>query len=211
LIRNVGEPVKPRAAASCSSPTTVIWNPWVSSPDWLSADRNKAAAGASFGQWGTTSKSMSTTSSSAAPSVGRERPGNWVNRPWVDRWSCWPGVGRTRFRFQNVCVEGDPVHDRGDQPWVGEHRGPRSKSTSVSAPGSWVCGTFDLDGHQTQLRPARATYRDTVDSDTTAWCSATSRWHSRRAVCRCLRGTSRSASNQKSMNPSPVVQRRPRL
>jgi hypothetical protein len=57
----------------------------------------------------------------------------------------------------------------------------------------------DLHLVQAQLGARRATYRDTVTSATLAPCSATSRCQIRRAVCRCLRGTSRSASSHPSI------------
>jgi hypothetical protein len=45
----------------------------------------------------------------------------------------------------------------------------------------------------------RATYRETVTSATPAPCPATSRCQMRRAVCRCLGGTSRSATSHPSI------------
>jgi hypothetical protein len=70
------------------------------------------------------------------------------------------------------------------------------KSTSASAPGRWVCGTA------TRLRSVpisifrSCTNARIVDSDTRAPCSSSNRCHTRRAVCRCFRGSDRSASNQ---------------
>ncbi len=72
------------------------------------------------------------------------------------------------------------------------------KSTSASAPGSCACGTITSVLSRPSSARRRATYRDTVTSATPAPCSATSRCQTRRAVCRCLRGTSRSASSHPS-------------
>jgi hypothetical protein len=69
----------------------------------------------------------------------------------------------------------------------------------ASAPGSWVCGMHTSTWTRSSSTRRRATYRDTVTSDTTAPCSATRRCHTRRAVCRCLRCTSLSEISQASM------------
>jgi hypothetical protein len=74
-----------------------------------------------------------------------------------------------------------------------------SKSTSASAPGSRACGTDTSTRASPSSTLRRATYRHTVTSASVASCSVTRRCYTRRAVCRCLRGTTRSASSQESM------------
>src|SRR5437588_3139348 len=73
------------------------------------------------------------------------------------------------------------------------------KSTSASVPGRWAWGTITSTPFRPSSTRRRATYRDTVTSASAAPCSATSRCQIRRAVCRCLRGSSRSAINQPSI------------
>ena len=70
-------------------------------------------------------------------------------------------------------------------------RRPMWKATYASPPGSWTRTMTSRLSRPSSAR-RRATYRDTVTSATPAPCSATSRCQTRRAVCRCLRGTSRS-------------------
>ena len=73
------------------------------------------------------------------------------------------------------------------------------KPHRASAPGACACGTVTCTLSRPSSARRRATYRDTVTSATLAPCSATSRCQTRRAVCRCLRGTSRSASSHSSI------------
>jgi len=73
------------------------------------------------------------------------------------------------------------------------------KSTSASAPGAWVCGTATSAGVPTSSRRIFATAWVTVDSARVAPCSSTSRCQTRRAVWRCLRGASRSATSHALM------------
>ena len=73
------------------------------------------------------------------------------------------------------------------------------KSTSASAPGSFACGTNPSRLPARPFRSAsisgrrRATYFATYEYDTSASCSSRSRTQARLAVCRCLRGASRSS------------------
>jgi hypothetical protein len=70
------------------------------------------------------------------------------------------------------------------------------KSTSASRPASCVCGTVtNRRSNPISTFSSRTMWR-IVDSATTASCSSSNRCHTRRAVCRCFRGSDRSASNQ---------------
>jgi len=88
------------------------------------------------------------------------------------------------------------IHSLTSTPAITAWNSP--KSTSASAPGAYACGTMTCTVSG-RARRGGATYRDTVTSATLAPGSATSRCQIRRAVCRCLRGTSQSASSHPSM------------
>jgi hypothetical protein len=70
---------------------------------------------------------------------------------------------------------------------------------NASAPRKWVCGMHTSMSTTPSSTRRLATYRETVTSEQVAPCSATSRCQTRRAVCRCLRGISRSATSQASI------------
>ena len=80
------------------------------------------------------------------------------------------------------------------------------KSTSASAPGSFACGTNPSRLPACPFAAAsisgrrRATYFATYEYDTPASCSSRSRVQTRLAVCRCLRGASRSSASIASIS-----------
>ena len=78
-------------------------------------------------------------------------------------------------------------------------RGTRRSPPRPLAPGGCDCGTATSMCRKPSSARRRATYGDTLTSEQPAPCSATSRCHTRRAVCHCLRGTSRSASSHPSI------------
>src|SRR5713226_2844603 len=81
------------------------------------------------------------------------------------------------------------------------------KSTCASAPGSLACGTNPASPPARARSSAaisarrRCTYLATYEYDTRAPCSSHSRSKTRRAVCRCLRGASRSSRSISSITP----------
>ena len=90
------------------------------------------------------------------------------------------------------------------------------KSTSASRPGRCSCGMNVFAGSRpasTRISRRRvATYSRTIQYDTSvAWCSSRSRSKIRFAVCRCLRGASRSARSQSSMTSRYWSSRDPRF
>ncbi len=93
-----------------------------------------------------------------------------------------------RTRRGTPCPSATNIHSFTPTPARVVSNSP--KSTSASAPGAWTCGTNTSLLTRSRSTRRRATYRDTVTSYTAAWCSAISRCHTRRAVCRCFRGTS---------------------
>ncbi len=108
---------------------------------------------------------------------------------------------------------GQPHHEH---PALHRHPGDPWRRTRRSRPrprrrARCVCG------HRTpHLRPGRsstrrrATYRDTVTSDTAAPCSAISRCHTRRAVWRCFLGTVPVRRQPAVDHLDPRIDRRPR-
>ena len=81
-----------------------------------------------------------------------------------------------------------------------EHDHASPQSTSASTPGAWTCGTnTSPTGHPSSRACAPAHTGAPSTSATSAPCSSTSRRQTRLAVCRCLRGASRSASSHSSI------------
>jgi hypothetical protein len=95
---------------------------------------------------------------------------------------------------------GKPHHEH---PRLDQRPGDRGVELAEAGPGLRArrMGLRHRDLHpvQAKLDRRRATSRDTVTSAHVAPCSATSRCQTGRAVCRCLRGTSRPASSQESI------------
>lgn len=93
----------------------------------------------------------------------------------------------------------EPHHEHPQlDPGPGDRRVEAPKSTSASAPGGCVCGTATSTRSRPSSSLRRATSRETVTSASVAPCSATNRCQTRRAICRCFPGTSRSATCQPS-------------
>ena len=132
----------------------------------------------------------------------RTRPGT---APKYSNASTWPSRNASCAWVANATWKARPEHDSRitnihsliSTPAITAWNSP--KSTSASAPGACACGTMTCILSRPSSARRRATYRDTVTSATLAPCSATSRCQTRRAVCRCLRGTSRSASSHPSI------------
>jgi hypothetical protein len=113
-----------------------------------------------------------------------------------------------------------PEHDsRQANRWQAATSSPTTtltgpKSTSASAPGSLACGT----NPSTLAAPARcsasisarrrATYLATYEYEQPASCSSRSRSKIRFAVCRCLRGASRSAASIASIRSATASRTR---
>ena len=96
----------------------------------------------------------------------------------------WTALPECDKRMQNI-------HNRSLSPATTAVNSP--KSTSASSPGGCVCGTATSRRANPTSTFSSATRARTVDSATTAPSSSTSRCHTRRAVCRCLTGASRSS------------------
>ena len=120
-----------------------------------------------------------------------------ARRMWL-AWSVaavWSGnwiIEKSNLRFATAFDGFELGTQRGGQAKIVRGGfGPRENPPSV------------LTATSTRSSPSstrrRATYRETVTSASVAPCSVTSRCHTRRAVCRCLRGTPRSASSQPSI------------
>ena len=125
------------------------------------------------------------------------------------------------------CEANDPVHGlarirqpQREQETLGHHPGQAAPTRHRSRPrpprpGRWVCSTNaspNPDRLGRDLRAA-ASRRSPAPSSTTGPptpCSSTSRARTRRAVCRCLRGASRSARSISSISVFERLQPRRR-